>query len=77
MVSAFWLLIWFSFHQVTKEEGNKTRVIRDCMDSTFFKQMNPNAPDSGCVDIKYKEGGEVSKKVHTNNFRKRKKKNNL
>ena len=61
MVSAFWLLIWFSFLQVTKEERNQTRVIRDCMGSTFFKQMNPDAPDSGCVDIKYKEGGEVSK----------------
>ena len=61
MVSAFWLLSWFSFLQVTKEERNQTRVIRDCMDSTFFKQMNPDAPDSGCVNIKYKEGGEVLK----------------
>ena len=65
-ISVFWLLKWFSFLQVTKE-GNDTktripRVIRDCMDPTFFKQMNPDAPDSGCVDIKYKEGGEVSKK---------------
>ena len=32
------------------------------MDKTFFKQMNPGAPDSGCVKISYKKGGKVSKK---------------
>ena len=60
--------MWFSFLQVTLYEGNKTRIIRDCMNKTFFKEMNPGAPDSGCVKIAYKEGeysegGKVSKKI--------------
>ena len=66
-ISAFWLLIWFSFLQVTNE-GNEKRIIRDCMNTTFFKEINPDAPDSGCVGIKYKEGGEVSKKVPRKDF---------
>ena len=40
------------------------------METTFFKQMNPDAPESGCVDIKYKGGGDVSKRIHRNNFSK-------
>ena len=62
-ISAFWLLMWFSFLQVTLYEGNKTRIIRDCMNKTFFKEMNPGAPDSGCVKVAYKEEGKVSKKL--------------
>ena len=41
------------------------------MDSNFLKQINPDGPDSGCVNIKYEGGGDVSKRIHhINIFRK-------
>ena len=38
------------------------------MDSNFLKQINPDGPDSGCVNIKYEGGGDVSKRIHNRNI---------
>ena len=27
---------------------------------SFLKKLDPNAPDTGCVDLKFTGGGEVS-----------------
>ena len=40
-------------------KGDQEIVIRDCFDLT----KSPDAPDSGCVVIKHKQGGEVSKAI--------------
>ena len=47
------------FLQVTK--GDKDFVIRDCMAISFLKKLDPDAPEAGCVDLKFTGGGEVSK----------------
>ena len=47
----------FSFFQVKKDD--QEFVIRYCMDLTKV----PEAPKSGCVVVKYKQGGEVSKAI--------------
>ena len=45
-------------------------MIRDCMALSFLKKLDPDAPEAGCVDLKFTGGGEVSKKTLQFIFRK-------
>ena len=60
----FWVHIscWYEIYILQVTKGDKDFVIRDCMALSFLKKLDPDAPEAGCVDLKFTGGGEVSKK---------------